>query len=49
MNRHPNFKDVAYCGKWGILQLLDSQIIEDAEAFNNQLKTLAIEAEHKAL
>ena len=34
--RHPNFKDVAYCGKWGILQLFDSQIIENVMLMANK-------------
>jgi hypothetical protein len=34
--RHPNFKDVAYCGKWGILQLIDSQIIENVMLMANK-------------
>ncbi len=28
--RHPAFKDVAYKGLWGDLQLLDSSIMEEA-------------------
>ena len=28
--RHPAFKDVAFIGLWGTLQLLDSEIMEEA-------------------